>query len=151
LPQSSIPNCFWQRRFSLPGASGDSRTRIFFRCNVAVIWTRTVRGHRRVADTARPWTWTNHVCDRSRECLRPLPLPVGGMFQPWRDGIPGLSMDRLRARCGHGFGLFMVTDCAGHGMCMITDNLRTRQRHGLVMDTARLRTGHGPGSVTDCP
>ena|ERR1022692_765347 len=36
--------------------------------------------------------------------------------------------------CGHGFGLFMITDCAGHGMSMITDNLRTRQRS---------RTGHG--------
>ena len=65
LPPSSIPNCIWQRRFSLLSASGDRRQTITpliyaHGINTDADWTWT--GHRRglAMDWTRTRTWTGH-------------------------------------------------------------------------------------------
>jgi hypothetical protein len=131
--------------------------------------TRRPATHNRPRFTRTASTRSGLTADGSRS----LPLPVHGLFQPWRNGIPGLPTDRFAATVSdwtrHGHGLTVDTaavtasDCSrtrtryGHGLCAAAEadcprtNCGRGCGHGLDVATARLRTGHGPGSDTDCP
>ena len=77
--------------------------------------------------TRRPATYHHAFDSRARHPATADRLrTVRGLFQPWRDGIPGLPTDRLRAR---------MRSRTGHGHRPVADWTRPRIGHGLPVAT----------------